>query len=87
MANYTLTNNIPTTGKIEVNPEQSEAIQRVLFEMGYEWVFDGFNPIHTDKPFLFWDEEDKYITFGFSHDREYFNSQEEPLIYFNNHFK
>ena len=39
--------------KIEVTPEQSEVIQKLLFLTGYSWCSNDTNVQFIEKPFLF----------------------------------
>ena len=39
------------------NPAHSERVQRILFDMGYEWMIGGKDINHADRPYLYaeWD--------------------------------
>jgi hypothetical protein len=45
------------------NPQHSEAIQKRLFELGYEWMANDMVPIHKDAPYLYADNVND-ICFG-----------------------
>lgn len=76
------------SGKMMVTPEQSEAVQKVLFEMGKKWIFDeDENHLHSwDKPFIFWDKAIIYITTLDLHNKHLFRADENPLHIFTDYF-
>lgn len=65
------------TGKIQVTPEESEAVQKVLFGM-------GMNPnVSTEKPFIYWYSK-KLV--GFGRLECVFDKHENPLHIFTDYF-
>lgn len=83
---YKLKTPLQPSGKMQVTPDQSEALQKALFEMGYSW-----NEIKKvklkGKRFLIWTEFEllgKLISWD---DQEYFNEHDNPIHLFENHFE
>lgn len=87
---YKLIKPLSPSGKMEVTPEQSEVLQEKLSDMGYGWSGLVRYKIHkTSKPYLFWDEYDKSISYSgnrlhFEKDNDYnivqiFTDHFEPI--------
>lgn len=72
-------------GKIKVNPNQSEAIQKELFNMGFHWNIDGQEITDLNKPFLFWDNG--IILYATEECEHFFELDELPLHLFENYFR
>lgn len=54
----TIAMTFPKSGKIKVTPEESRIVQKRLFKEGYRWRdTETLEAIHTDAPFLFWDDD------------------------------
>lgn len=71
------------SGKMVVTPEQSEVVQKALFEMGLSWA-DGQEARQCEV--IFWYGHNKEITWSFTGDNEYFDSHQNPLHLFNEYF-
>ncbi len=57
------TSNIPPKFVVKVlNPVISEEIQKKMFALGYGWCGAEQNVEHTDKPYLFFNHDDGWIT-------------------------
>lgn len=67
--------------KIIVTPEQSEQVQKILFEIGFQWIGGIQNPINLSDKFLF-------ITYDFFTDRYLFlSTNNEEIFYGKNQYK
>lgn len=85
--NYKLKQDLPKEGKMQVIPEESETLQRALFDMGYRWWASlSQNIKHVEYKYLYWDTG-KEISFSFSEAEEYFNNQYNPLCLFEDYFE
>lgn len=47
-----------------ISPSDSEFIQRTAFTFGYSWGDSTKEPKHVEEPYLFFNPDDKCITFG-----------------------
>lgn len=63
--------------KIKVTPETSEEVQKLFFELGYNWHYEGTEVIYKDKAYLF-AETDGSI--GFDNREGFFNSDKNQEI-------
>lgn len=73
------------SGKMHVTPEQSEAVQKVLFEMGYVWLVDKKKLQRDSHNYLYWYyEPKKHIMYGTSF--LHFDIHENPLHIFTDYF-
>lgn len=88
---YKLIKPLQLSGKMEVTPEQSETIQRILFDMGYDWDFipefseyDLFK--NLGQPFITW-ELNKEIMHYAKGQQALFVLDENPLHLFNDYFE
>lgn len=79
---YKLIKELGKSGKMQVTPEQSEALQKALFEMGYRWITGEEISHFTDyiSVCLYWD--DKRITWA-----SFDIHGDNPLHLFDNHFE
>lgn len=59
---------LPDYFKVNVNPEQSKALQEYLFSVGINWIYDAEEVDHTDKPCLY--VRKRKITWGMDSDVE-----------------
>jgi hypothetical protein len=50
---YKIKKELPKEFKIKVNPEQSEALQKHLFSLGYNWGFTAKEPKYLDSKYLY----------------------------------
>lgn len=83
---YVLIKPLPDFFKIEVNEEQSEALQEELFKAGKKWA-DGTTEIHNRNiRYLFVDKESliSYLRDGYYY---LFEIDKRIKIHFNNYFK
>lgn len=74
---------LPENMKFKVeSPEQSEKIQKALFELGYKWPAGGVRCMYTDAPYLtayINDVGDKYLSFMSSDNLLQFKKDEGTL--------
>ena len=83
MTKYTLTKPLPNEFKIQVNPEQSEALQLELFKMGKRWTDGTQKIILTDQPYLcVYDDDD----FAFELFEKRFKTDPKEEIQFSDYF-
>lgn len=77
---------LPKEFKIKVNPEQSEALQKHLFSLGYRWgnVLNKVN--HTENKYLFI-RPNNLILKEFMDSKYYFKREPIPQIKFKNYFE
>lgn len=84
---YKLTQELHKSGKMQVTPEQSEAIQKALFDIGYEWKAGGTSiiPLPLHNQFIMWRVQNKKVSW------EHINKKVKklvlPLHLFDNHFE
>lgn len=76
---------LPKEFKIKVNSEQSEALQKYLFSLGYNWGYPTKEPKHLDKKYLFTDNTYDEITFCKNED--YFSRDDRTRIKFKDYFE
>jgi len=83
MTKYTLTKPLKNQFKIQVNPEQSEALQLELFKMGKKWP-DGSQKIQlTDEPYLSI-YADNDVCYNFN--KMFYKNDKKPEIQFSDYF-
>jgi hypothetical protein len=64
-----MNNKTNTWATVVLNPTLSEAIQRIAFSFGYNWPLSGkLEPKYTDATVLYFNPNDKSLTYGFSTD-------------------
>jgi hypothetical protein len=80
---YKLIKPLQPSGKMEVTPEQSEALQRELFKMGYVVKFKNY----SKGKFVFWYNMNKVVTTISEINITYFKEHQNPLQTFTDHFE
>lgn len=74
-----------SSGKIQVTPEQSEVVQKALFEMCFSFASGATYVQSTDLPYLYWAADKKTITRSLS--SKTFNKSSNPLHLFTDYFE
>ena len=61
------------------NPKESEEAQKILLKLGYSWCPQK-EILYIDEPYLFFDFEDKCITYTKKESKDFFNNQKNRKI-------